>query len=532
MLIRFILSLCLLVCLMPGRSAQAQTFEETLGLEPRYLTLDEALHLVLEKSLDVRIEWLNWAVADNQTDAAWGKFEPALFLNSTWRESNLPQNALEYVQTGGVLVPLDEPNVFKQQSLMSQAGIEGLLPLGTQYRLFTSLGEFRNDLNRQRPPSIFYPEYGAAVGVTVTQPLLRGFGPAVNLAEVRISQRNEAIADRQWEARLQRSVASVMLDYYDLIFAVENLSVKRDVVIFARNLVSENQKRLAAGVLSAAEVQEAEVAVAVAKEEVLTALSFIVEKQRSLRSQILDSLEEGAGLVFLPKDSLPIIHPRTDRARLLQTAIAQRPDHRAAIEEAEKQAIVVKYTRNQLLPRLDLQATLSANGLSGDRSSAYSEAFERQGYDTQVGFQFSIPLGNRTARANNVVAEHKRQQAILNIARSELNVAVELDTVIAQVKAARARLESTRDSVRLSEQLLSMEQKRLGEGVSRTFDVLKAQREEADARIRQVAAQADYNKAATQLSLISGTLLERQGIRIDRSRGKPQAVRNPRSSSK
>lgn len=524
--LRSLLSFTLCVCLISG--LRAQTFEETLGLQPSYLTMEEALHKVLEKSLDVKIEWLNWAVADAQTDAAWGKFEPAYFLNSTWRESNLPQNALEYVQTGGSFVPLDEPNMFKQQSFLSQTGIEGLLPLGTQYRLFASLGEFRNDLNRQQPPALFYPEYAAAVGVTLTQPLLRGFGPSVNLAEVRVSRRNEAIADHQWEVRLQRAIAQVMLEYYDLIFAVENLAVKRDVVIFAQKLVGENEKRLEAGLLSPADVQEAEVAVAVAREEVISALSFAVEKQRNIKGQILSSLEEGGGLIFLPRDSLPMIAPRTDRNTLLQSALARRPDHRAAIEEAEKQAIIVKYTRNQLLPRLDLQATLTANGLSGDRSGAYQRAFDRQGYDTQVGFQFSIPLGNRTAKANSAVAASREQQAILNIARSELNVSVEIDTVIAQVKAAKARLDSTRESVRLGDRLLETEQKRLGEGVARTFDVLKAQRDVADARTRQIAALADYNKAATQLALVSGNLLERQGIRIDRSRRQPQAVKNPR----
>ncbi|HAL71653.1 MAG TPA: hypothetical protein DCP71_07755 [Verrucomicrobiales bacterium] len=524
--LRLLLPFALSVCLISG--LRAQTFEETLGLQPSYLTMEEALHKVLEKSLDVKIEWLNWAVADAQTDAAWGKFEPAYFLSSTWRESNLPQNALEYVQTGGSFVPLDEPNMFKQQSFLSQTGIEGLLPLGTQYRLFASLGEFRNDLNRQQPPAIFYPEYAAAVGVTLTQPLLRGFGPSVNLAEVRVSRRNEAIADHQWEVRLQRAIAQVMLEYYDLIFAVENLAVRRDVVIFAQKLVTENEKRLEAGQLSPADVQEAEVAVAVAREEVIAALSFAVEKQRNIKGQILSSLDEGGGLIFLPRDSLPMIAPRTERNTLLQSALARRPDHRAAIEEAEKQAIIVKYTRNQLLPRLDLQATLTANGLSGDRSGAYQRAFERQGYDTQVGFQFSIPLGNRTAKANSAVAESREQQAILNIARSELNVSVEIDTVIAQVKAAKARLDSTRESVRLGERLLETEQKRLGEGVARTFDVLKARRDVADARTRQIAALADYNKAATQLALVSGSLLERQGIRIDRSRRQPQAVKNRR----
>lgn len=521
--IRAIACFFLAACL--PQAVCAQSFQDTLGLQPSYITLDQAIQRVMEKSLDVRIEWLNWAVADQQTDSALGKFEPSYFLNSTWRESNLPQNALEYVQTGGTS-PITEPNLFKQQSLLSQTGFMGKLPTGMEYKIFASAGEFRNDLNRQRPPSIFYPEYAAAVGASVTQPLLRDFGPSMNLAEVRVSRRNEAIADHKWELQFQRSLAQVILEYFDLIFAMENIEVKREFVAFAQTLVVENTKRLAAGVLSAADVQEAEVAVAVAREEVITALGQVVERQMNLKTQILGSLEEGGGMIFLPKDSLPFISPPMDRTRHLQTALQRRPDYRAAIEEAEKQAIIVKYARNQLLPRLDLQATLTANGLSGDRSSAFSRAFDRQGYDTQVGFQFTIPLGNRTAKANSNAAEFRQQQAILNIARSELNVSVELDSVIARVRTARAKMESTRESARLAERLLETEQKRLEQGLARSFDVLKARTALADARTRQIAAHADYNKAATQLHLVTGTLLDRYGIRIERGGKKPQAVRD------
>lgn len=518
----FALSLCLSASL--ALAARAQTFEDTLGLQPVYLTLDEAIYQVMEKSLDVRIEWLNWAVADEQIQSVAGKFDPSYFLTSTWRESNLPQNALEYVQTGGVLVPLTTPNLFRQQSLLTQTGISGKLPLGTEYKIFATAGEFRNDLNRSQPPAIFYPEYAASVGFSLNQPLLRDFGTGVNLAEVRVGRRNRAIADHQWEQQLQRSLAIVISDYYDLIFAVEDIDVKRGLVAYALTLVSETEKRLEAGLGAAAEVQEAEVAVAVAREGVITALSLAVEKQARLKLQMLGAPEERA-VIFVPKDSLPMVAPPTDRARLLQTALQRRPDHRAALEEADKQAIIVQYTKNQLLPRLDLQATFTANGLSGNYGTAYERAFSRQGYDSQVGFQFSIPLGNRSAKAANAVAEHRRQQAILNIARSELTIGVELDTAIARVKAAKARYDSTRQSVALAERLLETERKRLAEGVARSFDVLKARQALADASTRRLAALADYNKAAAQLLLANGTLLDRHGIRVEREAGPPRAVR-------
>jgi outer membrane protein TolC len=524
-----VLCLCLIGCLTAA--ARGQSFEDTLGLQTTRITLREAIHRVLEKSLDVRVEWLNWAVADQQTEAARGKFEPSFYLNSSYRESNLPQNALEYVQTGGSFVPLSTPNMFRQSSLLSQTGISGTLSSGMQYKIFANAGEFRNDLNRQSPPSIFYPEYAAALGISFTQPLLRDFGRNVQLAEMRVSRRNQAVADYKWELQLQRVLAQVVSDYFDLIFAVENIEVKRDVVTFAQTLVMENQKRLGVGVLSAADVQEAEVAVSVAKEDVIAALSFAVERQVHLKNQMLDSLTEGAGMIFLPKDSLPRPSPPTDRTRLLATALERRPDYRATLEEAEKQAIIVKYMRNQLLPRLDLQATFSANGLDDSYKSAFDRAGERQGYDAQIGFQFSVPLGNRTARANSAAAEYRQQQAILNIAKAELGVSVEIDGILARVKAAQAKLVSTRESTKLAERLVEMERKRNEQGLARSFDILKAQQTFSDSRTRQLAALADYNKAAVQLALANGTLLDQYGIRLDRTGKQPQIIKNPTSTA-
>jgi outer membrane protein TolC len=86
-------------------------------------------------------------------------------------------------------------------------------------------------------------------------------------------------------------------------------------------------------------------------------------------------------------------------------------------------------------------------------------------------------------------------------------------------------MESTRESERLAGQLLETEQKRLEQGLARTFDVLRARAALAEARTRRLAAHAEYNQAATNLHLVAGTLLERHGIRIDRGGPQPKLVK-------
>jgi outer membrane protein len=220
------------------------------------------------------------------------------------------------------------------------------------------------------------------------------------------------------------------------------------------------------------------------------------------------------GNVFIPQDGLPHISPSLSRAKHWRTALDQRAEYRTAVLEAEKQNIILKYSRNQLLPRLDLQATLSWNGLDDQYTSAYERVGERQGYDAQVGIQFSIPLGNLQARANRDASVHRCQQALYNIRRTELQISTELDTVLARIRAAKAKMQSARESTRLGEQLVETAQKRLREGVGSASDLLRSRTLLADARSRQLAAHAEYNQTSTQLYLVTGSLLEQYDIRI------------------
>lgn len=503
-----------------------QNFDETFGLKPVKLTMRDVLVRTLAKSLDVKIHQVDVGIAEAQLEAAWGEFDPVFKMGGSLLDARTAQNAQEYVQTGGLLVPLSDPNIFRQRSLTGEMGLEWRMPTGTTLEVFTRAGSFLNDLNRQSPPALFSPEQAATLGMSLKQPLLRDFGFSANLAEVRVSRLNARIADLEWQQKLVDVVAAVMREYYALSFVIENIEVRRGVLAFAKTLLHENERKQQEGVGGLAEVEEAKVGVATAREEVVTAMGLAIERQRVLKTQLLSVAQEAQGMLFVPSDALPpAIAFHSSRSRCLAEALAARPDHLRRLQDAEKQDVILKYMRNQALPRLDLKATLGASGLDGGLGGAYGRAFERQGYNASVGFEFSIPLGNRTARANRDVAEARKEQAVLAVARSEMQVVAEVEEALGALQAAAARLSYTRESVAASELLLAAEQKRFQQGVARSFDVLRARRQVADARSRELAALADWNAAHTVLRARTGSLLEHAGVRLERpSKELPVAV--------
>lgn len=486
----------------------------------------EMLVQALARSLDVKIHEVEIGIASSQLQGEWGAFDPVLHLGGSLQDARIAQNAQEYVQTGGRIIPLNGPNIFRQRSLLGEVGLEWRIPSGTKLEVFTRAGSFLNDLNRQSPPALFSPEQAATLGTSLTQPLLRDFGFSANLAGVRISRLNARIADLEWQQKVMDVIAAVMREYYALSFVIENIEVRRGVLAFAKTLLHENERKQQEGVGGLAEVEEAKVGVATAREEVVTAMGLAVERQRVLKTQLITAAHEAQGMLFIPSDALPpAIAFHSTRSRCLAGALATRPDHLRRLQDAEKQDVILKYMRNQALPRLDLKATLAASGLDGGLGGAYGRAFERQGYNASVGFEFSIPLGNRTARANRDVAEARKEQAVLAVARSEVQVVAEVEEALGALQAAATRLSYTRDSVAASDLLLTAEQKRFQQGVARSFDVLRARRQVADARSRELAALADWNASHILLHARTGSLLEHAGVRLERpSKQLPVAV--------
>lgn len=524
------------------------------GMEGTPIALDQAIRMALANNLDVRIAAITPQVNHDRVMGAWGAFDPVFSSSLTSETIDRPQNTQELISTGGagptpgqVLLSqqLDdllgilrgdiraadvprrtaedvpevpnsgEPRIFEEDNVRAQTSLEGRIPIGTRYRFFLSSARFENTLTRTSDSSLFSPEYFTTTGITLTQPLLRDFGTAANLVEVRVARKNEQIALLNWEQQLMNSIGIVMLTYYDMVFAAENVKVKQDAIALADTLRTENQRRLDLGLMSPIDVQQAEVSIARGRDELLVAKNLFIERQNALRRQILGDFNPDAPRVFVPSTKPEAEVPKLDRSALLQEAYAHRPDYLETIEQASREDIRVRFTRNQLWPRLDLQGTYALNGLAGNYGDSISRAFDRQGPQWNAGFVFSFPLGNVQARAQHRIAVKQKEQAILDIKRAELSVGVDVDTVLHRVQTNAQRIGMSFLARKLAEEVVRIQQRRLGEGVGTSFEVLERQNELSQARTRELSAITDLNKSLAQLQIATGTILRKQGIVLE-----------------
>jgi outer membrane protein TolC len=255
-------------------------------------------------------------------------------------------------------------------------------------------------------------------------------------------------------------------------------------------------------------------------------------------NSLIDLMGNPADIPFTDHFMAQVDYRDKEKILALEDALSISFDKRSDIArlklEIESSDINLKYYKNQRLPRLDLEATLGANGLSGKERNIVFEGFEIEtsaahtgnypdslsrmseadGYEWYAGLRFSYPLGNRSASAQFRQAGHKKRQAVYALKRLEDTTEKEIKNALVTVKRSLQRIEVARRFERLSEKTLSQEMERLKEGLSDTFRILNYQEDVIDARIRKTTAIMDFERGLAGLYKAMGTNLDRFGIEL------------------
>ena len=493
--------------------ALAATVHAETPADAPVLSLHDLIVGAVNSNLELSARRLDPEIQDNRLDGAWAAFEPTWIAGYSYSSSERAQN---YVNNtlGQRFAP-----VFEEEVSRWQTGIAGRLPFGTQYELLTGFDRTNNTSIRtagngfSTVTAAFRPEYLSTTTLTLTQPLLREFGPAANLAEVRLQKSTLKTAKHDLTATALRVIRDVASAYYEMVFAQENIRVKQEAVAVAEALVRDNQRRLDEGRMAPIDVTQAQSRLAEAREELLLAENFLAQRRNTLRELTRDEFgfDEAAFTVdpsFIVREA-----PSLDRERALSTLFEQNPTYLAGVELAKSEDIRIAYAKNQRWPRVDLKASFGYNGLAGDAGDAYADYENRQEPTYSVGVVVNVPIGNRAAKARLREAENRKRQALFNLKRTEVVLLSAFDTAQRDIASAVERNRLVQDSVKLAAAALDAQQRILGTGRTTSYEVAQAQRDLSQIRSRELATLVDLNKSVAQLQFVLGTLAEH--LRVD-----------------
>ena len=507
------------------------------------LSLSEASRRALALNSTLLVERENLAQADFAITRARGAYD--LFWNADvgYRDQTAPANSTFSGAPAGSLAP-DVAGVTASTSFTQ------LFPTGGTLSLSSDWG--RGTTNNVFIP--LSPAYTAGFGLSLRQPLLRGLwsDPAREAIRVASAQRGQSAA------RLRRTVSDVLAQvdsaYWSLVTARRDVASFESAVALADRQLSETKSRVEAGVLG-----ETETAQPVAERErrrgdLALARQRVAETENGLKRLVLGDPDDPVwSREVLPTDDpeSPLETPELPSA--LSTAREKRPEIAEARAQRTVSEIEVAARRNDVLPRLDLVAAYARRGLAGainpdaenfnggpivvpdplvgGTGRALGTITENRFPDASIGVSFSVPIGNRTARANLSIARSQLQQASIGITATQQQVEAEVRNAAAGLETARQRIEAARASRVAAETQLYAEQERFQVGLSTNFLVLTRQNELTLARVTENSALTDYRKAATELARATGTLLERRQVTVDPDTPAPAAPGGSRGAS-
>ena len=473
---------------------------ETLGLR-------QALVLGMEHNFDLRISSLDVERADAGVLGEDGSFDVTVELGLGVSQSDTP--------VASARLPED---LITTKETRAEAALSKRFVTGLQTRL--SLNSARTDADALADR--LDPAYRTYLTLDFTQPLLKDLGTDINTANLQIARTRKEQAALGYLLQAQQLGAEIERAYLALAQADEDYRYAILARDLAKELLDGNQRKFDAGLIPISEVSEAQSAMAGREESML-----LVQQQVTLaRNQLLELIAHGeAQLPVHWQVKLPEFKPSptVELEEALATGFKQRPDLRQARLDIDVRKIALVYADNQRLPRLDLEASLGVNGLAGDDGgsgsrydgdwhNALNGALDQDGTSWSAGLRFSMPLQNRTAKAQYIDAAAQDRQALYRLRSAEVSAATAIRAAHALLGLGLERLQVAHRYASLAQTTLDQETRRLQEGLSNTFRVLTFQNALVTARTREVAAQADYHRAEVALFQAMGTNLERYNI--------------------
>lgn len=421
------------------------------------------------------------------------------------------------------------------------AGVQKQFLTGTGLQLgYTSQGLLSNV-----PRSEINPATTANFNLQFNQPLLRGFGIAVNNRNIRIAKNNLRVSDLVFKQQVISTVSTISNLYADLVSFNEDVKVRRQALGLNEKLYSDNKKQVEIGTLAPIEIVRAEAEVARSQQDLTQSETNVLQQETIIknylsRNGLMSPTISEARIIPTDRLRIPDVEAVSPIQDLVSMAIAARPEIEQTRIAVENTKIQLLGSKSQLLPQLDVVAAAQNNALAGQPNTVadplvtngfirtqanpaflggygtlLSQLFGRNYPDYSVGFQLNVPLRNRAAQADVIRDELTlRQQEIRQ--RQQINqVRVDVQNALIGLQQARAAYQAAQKSRILQEQTLDAEQKKYALGASTIFFVIQAQRDLATAQGAEVSALTTYNRARVALDTATGQTLAGNNIVLE-----------------
>jgi outer membrane protein TolC len=513
------------------------------------LTLQDAVELALENSMDIAVQRYNPWFADTDILATEAGSQPFGVTGAEIRQSFASVPFLNYDPTFNSQISYDDRITPVNNPFISGTGTQA-----TAASLASHTAAYTNNVtegfstgttgtiawNNTRSSSgstfnFFNPDVSSALVVTVQQQLLNGFGRFINRRNIMIAKNNRKLADHVFEAQAITTVTSTITAYWELVYARAAVEVQQQAVAVSQRLYGDNKKQLEIGTLAPLDVTRAEAQLATDQQNLIIAQTTKLQDEQILKNAISkDPL--AANLInveIIPTDKPT--PPETTEAASFEESIKEAFQKRPELLEQQinitNAGIDARATGIALRPTATLFAQYTSQGLAGVSTipgtagnpptiteqgftTSQSQVFHNKFPDYLVGVQLQIPIRNRANQAVNQHAILQLRQIETQMQQLKNAAVVDVRNTYIALEQGRVQVATASEARKLQQQTFDAEQKKYQLGASTVYQVILTQRDLVTAQGAELRALANLLEAKAAYERAVGRTLEVNRVTI------------------
>ena len=530
----------------PGALANSPRLEQLIQSGKLNLSLQDAIALALENSMDIVVQRYNPWMADTsilKTKAGGFGFgvPGSLSAGST---ASLPSLFFDPYLTQNIsitsgLIPVNNP-------LTSGAGTgtNGIASLGIHQSIFntafsqgfstgTTLNVFWDNTRSSSTSTfnLFDPSVQSSIGISFSQQLLQGTGRDVTRRNILIAENNRKIADLAFAQQAITTVTNTITAYWELVYARQNVQVQQQAVTVSQKLYNDNKKQLEIGTMAPLDVTRAESELATNTQNLIVAQTTQLQDELVLKNFI--SKDPTASnlidveIVPTDKPDAPQSIQLAPFADAVKEAFVNRPDVQEQMLNLKNSEIDVRATKNALLPLATLTGTYSSTGLAGNSitgtppvvdktglSDSLSQVFHNRFPEYSVGVNLTLPLRNRAAQADSVHAQLTQRQLQAQMQQIKNSAVLDVRNTSIALEQGRAQVQAASKARELQQQTFDAEDKKYRLGASTVYNVILTQRDLITAQGTELRALANLAEAKANYERALGRTLQINSVTI------------------
>lgn len=473
------------------------------------LTLEQAVRLALTNSLDIRFVGYDPAISYEQIVQAAAAFDWTVF--GSYTHTNIRERS---GISNGVITP-GTSVLSKSKTDAFELGVRNLTPYGGQW-------QFIWDFSRVSDNSAFdliNPRYTSTQSLQLLQPLLRGYGPDFNLAQLRLARIGYKNTLAQFRQQVETVLAQVQVNYWQLMQTRRLYEIQKELLaqtIRTRDRVKGRVPLDATQV----EVKQTEAAVETRRATLIRAEKSVFDSQDQLARLLADSrlnvLQQYQIVPVSPAVTTEVTLDRCDELIKALKFNPQMEQARLAIAAAD---VNVTVAQNGTLPVLNLKASVGPQGLDKVMGEAMGDMYSFGHIDSSIGAEFEYPIGNRGPQALLRQRRFERLKSITQLQNLADQLTLALNQTIRQVDTSYQEILAQRaavDASRLQLQALEDTENIRGRLTPEFLQVkLQAQETLANSLAAEVTAVMNFNNALAQLTQVTGTALQQHNIQLE-----------------